>query len=243
MDTVNNKEAFVKIIEKYLCCHEVGGYSIYELLQKILIFELCYETLNKRIMEQKATQTILESNLVGNMFMVGHTYTQINILGKLFDPDSRAISFINLWKKTKKLLPHNEQYKIIDDIFKNLTRNEKLQALKEARDKVVCHNDEDANRNIEIDIRECAIASFKIYDYFNSFIPNKFDFLEFREYTFLNYELEKLSLPLLKNEGDKKDFIENYQKVLKDFSLKFMKQSDLIRLMEETVKVTIKPIK
>ena len=58
MDTANNKEALVKIIEKYLCCHEVGGYSIYELLQKILIFELCYETLNKRIMEQKQTDSL-----------------------------------------------------------------------------------------------------------------------------------------------------------------------------------------
>ena len=240
--TFEIKEELIKTIEKYLCCYEIGGYSIYELLQKILIFEICYETINKKILEKKTEQTILESNIVKNMFLVGHTYTQINILGKLFDPDKRTLSFINLWKETKNLLPQDEKYKEINEIFENLEKNNKLKTLKDARDKVVCHNDKDADRNIEIDIRECAIASFKIYNYFNSFIPNKFDFLQLREYSFLNYEAEKLSLPFLKNEDDIEDFKDNYKTVLKDFNLQFMRESDLIKLMEETVKVTVKKV-
>ena len=236
------KEKLLKTIEKYLCCYEIGGYSIYELLLKILIFEICYETINKKILEKKAEQTILESNIVKNIFLVGHTYTQINILSKLFDFHKQSISFINLWKETKNLLPQNEEYMEIYNIFKNLKKDNKLKALKDARDKVVCHNDKDADRNIEIDIRECAIASFKIYNYFNSFIPNKFDFLQLREYSFLNYEVEKLSLPFFKNEDDKEEFKDSYKKVLNDFNLKFMRESDLIKLMEETVKVTVKEI-
>ncbi len=94
-----------QIIEKYLCNKEgSNGFGIYELMQKLLLFELCYENINKRLLDNNEQGTILESNLLKNMFLIGHSYTQINILGKLFDNDNRLISFKKLWKKIKDKL-------------------------------------------------------------------------------------------------------------------------------------------
>ena len=206
-------------------------------MQKLLLFELCYENINKRLLEDNVQGTILESDLLKNMFLIGYSYTQINILGKLFDNDNRAISFINLWKETKDLLIQDEKYEKVKFLIENLKSNKYLKSIHDARNKIICHNDNDSNRESMIDIRNAVIITFDIYNYFNSFLTNKFDFLTLREDNFLKNEIKKLSSPFFKDESQKKDFEANYKKILNEFSLKFMTNTDIFELMNSTVKV------
>ncbi len=229
-----------QIIEKYLCNKEgSNGFGIYELMQKLLLFELCYENINKRLLDNNEQGTILESNLLKNMFLIGHAYTQINILGKLFDNDNRSISFINLWEETKYKLIQDEKYEKIKNLLENLQSNKYLKSVYDARNKIVCHNDSDSNRKLMIDIRNAVIVAFDIYNYFNSFLTKNFDFLTLREEDFLKDELEKLSLPFFKDESQKIEFEENYKKFLNEFNLKYMTFTDVYKLMNATVKVDV----
>lgn len=228
-----------EIIAKYLCNKEgSNGFGIYELMQKLL-FELCYENINKRLLDNNVQGTILESDLLKNMFLIGHSYTQINILGKLFDNDNRSISFINLWKETKDLLIQDEKYEKLKSLIENLKSNKYLKSIYNARNKIVCHNDSDSNRKLMIDIRNAVIVAFDIYNYFNSFLTKNFDFLTLREEDFLKDEIEKLSLPFFKDESQKIEFEENYKKILNEFNLKYMTFTDVYKLMNTTVKVDI----
>ena len=229
-----------QIIEKYLCNKEgSNGFGIYELMQKLLLFELCYENINKRLLDNNEQGTILESNLLKNMFLIGHAYTQINILGKLFDNDNRSISFINLWEETKYKLIQDEKYEKIKNLLENLQSNKYLKSVYDARNKIICHNDSDSNRKLMIDIRNAVIVAFDIYNYFNSFLTKNFDFLTLREEDFLKDELEKLSLPFFKDESQKIEFEENYKKFLNEFNLKYMTFTDVYKLMNATVKVDV----
>lgn len=229
-----------EIIAKYLCNKEgSNGFGIYELMQKLLLFELCYENINKRLLDNNVQGTILESDLLKNMFLIGHSYTQINILGKLFDNDNRSISFINLWKETKDLLIQDEKYEKLKSLIENLKSNKYLKSIYNARNKIVCHNDSDSNRKLMIDIRNAVIVAFDIYNYFNSFLTKNFDFLNLREEDFLKDEIEKLSLPFFKDESQKIEFEENYKKILNEFNLKYMTFTDVYKLMNTTVKVDI----
>ena len=229
-----------QIIEKYLCNKEGSkGFGIYELMQKLLLFELCYENINQRLLDDNAHGTILESDLLKNMFLIGHSYTQINILGKLFDNDSRSISFINLWKETKDLLIQDEEYEKVKILIENLKSNKYLKSIYDARNKIVCHNDNDSNRKLMVDIRNAVIVAFDIYNYFNSFLTKNFDFLTLREEDFLKDEIKKLSLPFFKDESQKIEFEENYKKILNEFNLKYMTFTDVYKLMNATVKVDI----
>ena len=229
-----------EIITKYLCNKEgSNGFGIYELMQKLLLFELCYENINKRLLDNNVQGTILESNLLKNMFLIGHSYTQINILGKLFDNDKRSISFINLWEETKYKLIQDEKYEKIKNLLENLQSNKYLKSVYDARNKIVCHNDSDSNRKLMIDIRNAVIVAFDIYNYFNSFLTKNFDFLTLREEDFLKDELEKLSLPFFKDESQKIEFEENYKKILNEFNLKYMTFTDVYKLMNATVKVDV----
>lgn len=232
-----------EIIEKYLCSKDgSNGFGIYELMQKLLLFELCYENINKRLLDNTVQGTILESELLKNMFLIGHSYTQINILGKLFDNDKRSISFINLWKETKDKLIQDEKYEKIKKLLENLPSNKCLKSIYNARNKIVCHNDSDSNRQLMIDIKKAVVIAFEIYNYFNSFLSNSFDFLTLREEDFLKQEIEKLSLPFFKDESQKIEFKENYKKIINEFNLKFMTASDIYKLMNATIKVNIKTI-
>ena len=229
-----------EIIAKYLCNKEgSNGFGIYELMQKLLLFELCYENINKRLLDNNVQGTILESDLLKNMFLIGHSYTQINILGKLFDNDNRSISFINLWNDTKDLLIQDEKYEKLKSLIENLKSNKYLKSIYNARNKIVCHNDRDSNRKLMIDIRNAVIVAFDIYNYFNSFLTKNFDFLTLREEDFLKDEIEKLSLPFFKDESQKIEFEENYKKILNEFNLKYMTFTDVYKLMNTTVKVDI----
>ena len=229
-----------EIIAKYLCNKEgSNGFGIYELMQKLLLFELCHENINKRLLDNNVQGTILESNLLKNMFLIGHSYTQINILGKLFDNDKRSISFINLWEETKYKLIQDEKYEKIKNLLENLQSNKYLKSVYDARNKIVCHNDSDSNRKLMIDIRNAVIVAFDIYNYFNSFLTKNFDFLTLREEDFLKDELEKLSLPFFKDESQKIEFEENYKKILNEFNLKYMTFTDVYKLMNATVKVDV----
>ena len=229
-----------EIIAKYLCNKEgSNGFGIYELMQKLLLFELCYENINKRLLDNNVQGTILESDLLKNMFLIGHSYTQINILGKLFDNDNRSISFINLWNDTKDLLIQDEKYEKLKSLIENLKSNKYLKSIYNARNKIVCHNDSDSNRKLMIDIRNAVIVAFDIYNYFNSFLTKNFDFLTLREEDFLKDEIEKLSLPFFKDESQKIEFEENYKKILNEFNLKYMTFTDVYKLMNTTVKVDI----
>lgn len=229
-----------EIIAKYLCNKEgSNGFGIYELMQKLLLFELCYENINKRLLDNNVQGTILESDLLKNMFLIGHSYTQINILGKLFDNDNRSISFINLWKETKDLLIQDEKYEKLKSLIENLKSNKYLKSIYNARNKIVCHNDSDSNRKLMIYIRNAVIVAFDIYNYFNSFLTKNFDFLTLREEDFLKDEIEKLSLPFFKDESQKIEFEENYKKILNEFNLKYMTFTDVYKLMNTTVKVDI----
>lgn len=208
-------------------------------MQKLLLFELCYENINKRLLDNNVQGTILESDLLKNMFLIGHSYTQINILGKLFDNDNRSISFINLWKETKDLLIQDEKYEKLKSLIENLKSNKYLKSIYNARNKIVCHNDSDSNRKLMIDIRNAVIVAFDIYNYFNFFLTKNFDFLTLREEDFLKDEIEKLSLPFFKDESQKIEFEENYKKILNEFNLKYMTFTDIYKLMNTTVKVDI----
>lgn len=227
---------YKKIIEKYLCTKDSGGYSIFEMLQKLLLFEICYETMNNNIISKNAKYPILNSYILGNVLKIGHTYTQITILGKVFDFDKRTLSFINLWKEIKTLLPQDDEFKKINETFEKISENKFLKSIKTARDEIICHNDSGADRNVEINIRECVVLAFKIYKYFASFIPNICDFLDYRSEAFLNYELATLSLPFFADDEAKKTFEDNYRKVLHDLGLKYVSESDLIKLCDAIVK-------
>lgn len=227
---------YKKIIEKYLCTKDSGGYSIFEMLQTLLLFEICYETMNKGIISKNIEYPILNSYLLGTVLKIGHTYTQITILGKIFDFDDRTLSFTNLWKEVKALLPQDEEFNKIKDMLENLQKNEFLKNIKTARDQIVCHNDICAKRETEIDIRECIIIAFKVYKYFSSFIPNVCDFLDYRSERFINYELATLSLPFFATDESKKIFEDSYRKVLQDLDLKYISESDFIKLCDTVVK-------
>ena len=229
------------IIEKYLCGREnKKGYGIYELMQTLLLFEISYETINKRIIGNQFDASILNSFMLRNILNIGHTYTQINILGKLFDcgkQSENALTLTNLWRDTKNILPQNEHYFELKRFFEGLFDDPHLKNIKEARDKVVCHNDSDASKNIEIDIRECAKKAFNIYKLFNSFITiNPCEFLDFRSERLLNDELLTLSLPFFADENSKNVFKEQYLNVLNELKLEFLSESDVVKLMEKVVK-------
>ena len=172
-------------MKKYLCTKEYGGYSIYELLKTMLLFEISYETINHKIMKKDTKNTILDSYILSNVLRIGYTYTQINVLYKLFDFDKQALSFTNLWEEVKSLLPKDKKYNAIQEVLNSLKKNQILINIRTARDKIICHNDEDADRQIEIEIRESLILAFRVYKYFTSFIPNSCDFLDYRGQIFL----------------------------------------------------------
>lgn len=232
-----------EIIEKYLCNKDgSNGFGIQELMQKLLLFELCYENINKRLLDNTVQGTILESVLLKTYFLIGHSYTQINVLGKLFDNDNRSISFINLWKETKDKLIQDEKYEKIKELLENLPSNKFLKSVYEARNKIICHNDSDSNRRLMIDIKNTVSIAFEIFNFFNSFLSNSFDFLTFREEDFLKQEIEKLSLPFFKDEFQKIEFEENYKKIIKGFNLKFMTSTDIYNLVNTTIEVNIKTL-
>ncbi len=245
-ELVTNNE-LQKTIEKYLCHRNEGAYGIYELMHKLLLFEIFYEVFNQKILNNDIDGTALESDLLQNFLKIGYIYTQINILCKLFDRMSNTLSLSTLFVNTKNLLPKNSEYEEIQKFLetqkiqrKTIYTNKHIQSIKTARNKIICHNDTDANREILLDIRECSKIAFKIYDYFNKYVIKDFDFLSLKEEAFIDNEIEKLSLPFFKNENDKKLFKVNYIKVLHDFNLNCMTFSDMQKFMQETIKVTIK---
>lgn len=235
---VNDKS--IQIIEKYLCTRKDSNSSIYDLMQKLLLFELVYETINQRFIKKETAGSLLESQLLNNYFLISYIYVQSNVLAKLLDYDKRTISFINLWQETKDLLKQDEKYFEIKNQIESLQNNKCLKKIKTIRDTIICHNDENSNLKVLVDIREAVILIFKIYGYFSSFITNKFDFLIMREESFLEDEIEKLTHPLFNKEQEKEEFRQNYKKVLEEFGLKYMTVPDIHKLMKETVKFEIK---
>lgn len=232
------EEDFIKIIESYLCAKEDGGYCIYDIMTKMLVFELGFENITKRLLETETKGTILQSNLLRNMCIIGHTYTQINAIGTLFDTDTRTLSFVNLWKEVKDKLPKDDKYRKIQEILEHLQDNEVLKAIKDARNKVVCHNDKDADRHISISIREAIKLAFKVYHYFNSFLSDKYDFITFRSETSLNFELESFEKPFFKNEEEKESFAQDYKAVIKELDLEYMTKKEM-QALRDSVKVEI----
>lgn len=230
----------IQIIEKYLCNRKDSGSSIYDLMQKLLLFELVYETINQRFIKKETAGSFLESQLLNNYFLISYIYVQSNVLAKLLDYDKRTISFINLWREVKDLLKQDEKYFEIKNQIENLQHNESLEKIKTIRDTIICHNDENSNLEVLVDIREAIVLVFKIYGYFNSFIPNKIDFLTIREESFLEDEIEKLTQPLFSTEQEREEFRQNYKKVLEEFGLKYMTVQDIHKLMKETIKVEVK---
>ena len=231
-----NMSDYKSIIENYLCGREnKKGYGIYEMMQTLLLFEISYETINKRIIGNKFDASILNSYMLRNILNIGHTYTQINILGKLFDcgkQSENALTLTNLWKNVKNILPQNKQYLELKEFFAGLFEDQHLKNIKEARDKVICHNDSDASKNIEIDIRECAKKAFNVYNLFNSYLVNNpCEFLDLRSERLLNDELSTLSLPFFADENSKSTFKDNYLNVLDDLGLKYLTESNIINLM------------
>ena len=230
----------IQIIEKYLCTKKDSASSIYDLMQKLLLFELVYETINQRFIKEETAGTFLESQLLNNYFLISYIYVQSNVLAKLLDYDRRTISFINLWREVKDLLKQDDKYFEIKNQIESLQNNKCLEKIKTIRDTIICHNDEKSNFKVHVDIREAIILVFKIYGYFNSFITNKFDFLTIREESFLEDEIEKLTHPLFSTEQEKEEFRQNYKKVLEEFGLKYMTVQDIHKLMKETIKVEVK---